>query len=107
MPAQSLPEDIEYRQRLKWGSVFQYTTKQHSRADVLTPNYFHNISQRYLDMGDEIHVCIQHLDGSWSKGLFEVILIDHKNTEIEQLGSWRSSGGERADKKRPASTKAA
>lgn len=106
MSLKSKPEDIEYRHRLKWGSVFQYTTKEHSRKDVVSDNYFHNISTRYLQPGDEINIAVLHMDGSWSKGVFEVISIDAADTVVEQVDKWRSAGGERADKPKTA-TKAA
>ena len=93
------PEDIEYRLRLKWGSVFQYTTEQHTRDEVVGHNYFHNLSQRYLVAGDEIHIAIKHMDGSWSKGVFEIDSVDSLLTTIVQIEDWRSSGSERAQKK--------
>jgi hypothetical protein len=90
------PEDIEYRLRLKWGSVFQYTTEQHSRKNIEEKNYFHNLSQRYLMPGDEIRIAVLHKDGSWSKAIFEVYTSDSTDTVINQIEDWRSSGSSRA-----------
>ena len=42
--ARSRPEDIEYINRLKFGSQFNYTPEHHSKEDVESDNYFHNIS---------------------------------------------------------------
>ena len=65
--ARPRPEDIEYINRLKFGSQFNYTPKHHSKEDIESDNYFHNISTRYLAAGDEIRVNIKNDEGSWSK----------------------------------------
>jgi len=62
--ARSRPEDIEYINRLKFGSQFNYTPEHHSKEDVESDNYFHNISTRFLAAGDEIRVNIKNDDGS-------------------------------------------
>lgn len=97
MTARARPEDIEYRNRLKWGTVFQYTTREHSIQDIVADNYFHTLSQRYLMPGDEIHVAVLHSDGSWHKAVFEVTISDLKRTLIEQISDWRQSFGEASD----------
>jgi|TARA_Y100000034_G_C6709227_1_gene313182 hypothetical protein len=99
MSQQSRPEDIEYRLRLKWGSVFQYTTREHSCDDVLAENYFHNISTRYFQAGDEIHIAVLDEASGWMKGVFEVAFMDLKNTIIQQVEAWRF--GEIAKPKEP------
>jgi hypothetical protein len=90
MSQRSRPEDIEYRHRLKWGSVFQYTTREHSCDDIVVDNYFHNISTRYLRPGDEIHVTVLDSEDVWKKGVFEVSHMDLKNTGIKMIEGWRS-----------------
>ncbi len=55
--ARSRTEDIEYINRLKFGSQFNYTPEHHSKEDVESDNYFHNISTRFLAAGDEIRIC--------------------------------------------------
>ena len=62
--ARSRPEDIEYINRLKFGSQFNYTPEHHGKEDIESDNYFHNISTRYLAAGDEIRVNIKNNDGS-------------------------------------------
>ena len=100
MSPQCLPEDMEYRQRLKWGSEFQYNSKDHSRSDVTSEGYFNNVAVRFsFSPGDRIHVVINHLDGSWSRGLFEVISVEDRTATTEQVGDWHSAGGTRVDKK--------
>ncbi len=42
--ARSRPEDIEYINRLKFGSQFNYTPEHHSKEDVESDDYFLNIS---------------------------------------------------------------
>lgn len=93
MSQRSRPEDIEYRLRLKYASEFNYATSEHVRKDVEAPNYFHNISQRYLMVGDLIHVGILHADGTSSKGVFEVVKIDADETVVDQIVPWRSVTG--------------
>jgi hypothetical protein len=87
--ARSRPEDIEYINRLKFGSRFNYVPEHHSAEDVESENYFHNISTRYLNVGDEIQVCIKHEDKSWSKCWFEVVSITPEDTRIDRIGTWR------------------
>ena len=65
--ARPRPEDIEYINRLKFGSQFNYTPEHHSKEDIESDHYFHNISTRYLAAGDEIRVNIKNDEGSWSK----------------------------------------
>ena len=50
--ARSRPEDIEYINRLKFGSQFNYRPEHHGKEDIESDNYFHNISTRYLAAGD-------------------------------------------------------
>jgi len=87
MNQRSLPEDIEYRMRLKWGSEFQYTTRQHSVEDVTVDNYFHNISQRYLQPGDVIYVAIVSKD-TWNRASFAVASMTTTDTVLTQLTDW-------------------
>ena len=89
--ARSRPEDIEYIDRLKFSSRFNYVPENHSKEDVESDNYFHNISQRYLQAGDEIHVCIKHEDKSWSKRWVEVVSVTAEHTRIEPISSWRDA----------------
>ena len=42
--ARSRPEDIEYINRLKFGSQFNYTPEHHSKEDVEGDNYFRILS---------------------------------------------------------------
>jgi len=44
--ARSRPEDIEYINRLKFGSLFNYTREPHSKEDVEGDNYFRYFQQR-------------------------------------------------------------
>lgn len=104
--ARSNPEGIEYINRLKFASRFQYVTIDHTRDDVRSANYFHNLSQNYLRAGDEI--CVIVLDdgiwrdgghavsegGGWHKGDFEVVSMTPISTVVRQLGKWRSAAAE-------------
>ena len=63
----SRPEDIEYINRLKFGSQFNYAPKHHGKEDIESDDYFHNISTWYLAAGDEICVILKNDDGPWSK----------------------------------------
>ena len=65
--ARSRPEDIEYINRLKFGSQFNYTPEHPGKEDVKSVNYFHNISSWHLAAGDEACVNIKNDDSSWSK----------------------------------------
>lgn len=105
--SQSLRECIEYRQRLKGFSSFQYSPPKHSRTDILEEDYFHNSARGFFEPGDEIHVGLRHADGSWSKGVFEVISMTEKHTVVEQIVKWRSGGGTRVDKPKPKAVEAA
>ena len=87
--ARSRPEDIEYIDRLKFSSRFNYVPENHSKEDVESDNYFHNISSRYFAAGDEIRVNIKHEDGSWSKRWYEVITMTPETTVIEATENWR------------------
>ena len=42
--ARSPSEDIEYINRLKFGSQLNYTPEQHVKVDIESDDYFHNIS---------------------------------------------------------------
>lgn len=90
--AVSKPEGIEYVSRLKFASRFQYTTQDHTTIDVCSTNYFHNLSQRYLNEGDEVQVVVVPKKGEWHKALFEVVSVTPKETKVEQLTQWRSRG---------------
>lgn len=106
--ARSRPEDIEYIDRLKFGSRFNYVPENHSKEDVESDNYFHNLSQRYLQVGDEIQVCIKHEDKSWSKCWFEVTAITDTDTSIERIGTWRDlNKPKKAAPPKPKATKEA
>jgi hypothetical protein len=100
MPQQSVPEDIEYRTRLKWASEFQYTTRQHGIEDVLVDNYFHNISRRYLQPGDIIYVAVlRDKDTVWDKAIFEVTKMDLKTTIITMISDWTTNAPAKTKKK--------
>ena len=90
MTARSRPEDIEYISRLKFGSSFNYTPDHHSMKDVETPNYFHNLANRYFAPGDEIRINIKNEDKSWSKRMYQVISMTPETTVIEPMGAWIS-----------------
>lgn len=106
--ARSRPEDIEYIDRLKFCSRFNYVTQDHTKEDVESEDYFHNLSQRYLQVGDEIQVCIKHEDKSWSKCWFEVVSITNENTHVEPIGAWRDlNKPKKAAPPKPKATKEA
>jgi hypothetical protein len=86
------PENIEYVARLKFATRFQYLAQDHSTLDVVSDNYFHNISGRYLNEGDEIQIVVVPKKGEWYKALFEVVSITATETKVEQLTQWRSRG---------------
>ena len=88
--ANSSPENFEYIARLKFASKLRYST-QHAPELLLGENYFHNSSTQYLVAGDEIDVVCFSEDGSYTKGLLEVVKIDRSPTIVQQLGDWRSS----------------
>ena len=44
--ARSRPEDIEYINRLKFGSLYNYKPAHHGKEDVEGDNYSHIISTR-------------------------------------------------------------
>lgn len=90
--ATAKPEGIEYVSRLKFATRFQYLTQDHSVIDVVSDNYFHNISGRYLNEGDEIQIVVVPKKGEWHKALFEVVSVTSKETKVEQLTQWRSRG---------------
>lgn len=92
MAARSNPEHIEYRLRQKVGSEFNYVTDQHTRADVESENYFHNLAQRYLQTGDLVHAIVKHLDGSMSKTVFEVTSVEREATVVVRILPWRNLG---------------
>ena len=92
MDQRSIPGLMEYRLRLRYASEVQYTVEGHTCEDVAVDDYFHNISQGWLQPADMIHVCVRHEDKSWSKGVFEVIRMDAGHTVVEQIGKWRSGG---------------
>ena len=58
--------------------------------DVETPNYFHNLANRYFAPGDEIRINIKHEDKSWSKRMYQVISMTPETTVIEPMGAWIS-----------------
>jgi hypothetical protein len=91
--ATAKPENIEYVSRLKFASRFQYVADDHSREDVCSTNYFHVLSSRYLNPGDEVQVVVKGKQkDEWHKALFEVVSVSPKTTEVEQLTQWRSRG---------------
>lgn len=93
MPVQAKPELIEYRNRLKFSTVFQYTVEDHAIADVESDNYFHSLSSNYLRAGDELHVCVREpAAGIWYKAIFEVIHVTMTHTGVAQISDWRSTG---------------
>lgn len=93
MPVQAKPELIEYRNRLKFSTVFQYTVASHSMHDVETANYFHSLSSNYLRAGDEMHVCVRDLAaGGWHKAIFEVTKVTPTETSVSKISEWRGTG---------------
>jgi hypothetical protein len=94
--ATARPEGIEYVSRLKFATRFQYLTQDHSTVDVCSDNYFHNISGRYLNEGDEVQIVVVPKKGEWHKALFEVVSVTSKETKVEQLTQWRSRGVSKA-----------
>ena len=89
--AQSDPSAFEYIARLKHASKLRYTTV-HDAELLLGENYFKNSAASYLAAGDEIDVVCFGDDGSWTKGLLEVVSTDRMNTRVQLIGSWRSGG---------------
>jgi hypothetical protein len=94
------PENIEYVARLKFATRFQYVVQDHNALDVIEPNYFHTLSHRYLNEGDEIQVVVVPKKGEWHKALFEVVHITASETKVEQLTQWRSRGADVVKPKR-------
>lgn len=93
MPVQAKPELIEYRNRLKFSTVFQYTIASHTVDDVETDNYFHSLSSNYLRAGDELHVCVRDaVAGTWHKAVFEVTKVTPKETSVSKISDWRGAG---------------
>ena len=88
----ALPENMENRERLKYASEFNYVTKNHTRKDVVVPNYFHNLSQGWFQAGDIIYVHTLNLDGTASTGIFEITSITSEDTKVVQIAPWRSTG---------------
>ena len=88
--ANSSPENFEYISRLKFASTLRYST-QHRPEWLLEDNYFHNSAPQYLEVGDENDVVSFSEDGSYTKGLLEVVKIDRSTTVVQQLDAWRSS----------------
>ena len=70
--ARPRPVDIEYINRLKFGSQFNYTPEHHTKEDIESDNYFHNNSTRNLAAGDEIRVNIKNDKGTWSKRRYTI-----------------------------------
>jgi len=93
----SSPENFEYITRLKFASTLRYST-QHTPELLLEGNYFHNSAPQYLEPGDEIDVVCFADDGSYTKGLLEVVKTNRSTTEVQQLRDWRSSGKKDARK---------
>jgi hypothetical protein len=91
MPIQAKPELVEYRNRLKFGTSFQYTVADHGTNDVEADNYFHSLSSNYLKPGDDIFVCVK-APGCWHKAVFEVQSTSATTTTVAQLTPWRSGG---------------
>ncbi len=93
MPVQAKPELIEYRNRLKFSTIFQYTVTDHTMADVEGDNYFHSLSSNYLRPGDELYVCVREPSaGIWYKAVFEVLNVTSTHTGVVQISEWRSTG---------------
>lgn len=81
---------VEFIHRLKFASVIQYTT-DHDREAVESPNYFHTLSHRYIEAGDEIRVVIRQ-GKAWSKAVFEVVSVSREETVVALLSAWRDGG---------------
>ena len=100
MPSlRSLPENIEYRIRLKHASEFNYAIAKHTRSDVEGDNYFHNISRQHgMAVADKIFTHILHLDGTSSTCVMQVVSVDHENTVTQMIEPWVSVGGKHGKK---------
>lgn len=93
MSVSAKPDCIEYRNRLKFSTIFQYTVSDHTIEDVESDNYFHAVSQRYLRAGDEVYVCVQDKDNQcWHKASFEVVSTSATETIVQRLNDWRTGG---------------
>jgi len=90
-------ENFEYIARLKFASRLRYST-DHNPEDLLGENYFKNSAAQYLERGDEIDVVCHAEDGSWTKGVLEVVKTDRSNTVVQVLQPWRSSSKKPARK---------
>jgi hypothetical protein len=98
----SLPENIEYRIRLKHASEFNYAIAEHSRKDVEGGNYFHNISRQHgLAVADKIFTHILHMDGTSSSCIFQIVAVDHDHTVTKMIEPWVSVGGKHGNSKVP------
>ena len=91
------PENVEYRNRLKFGTQIQYTADDVSIDDVMGDNFFHTIAHRYIQAGDEISInvitkgSIEH-PIKWDKAIFEVVSVTPKETKVEIVSEWRAGG---------------
>lgn len=88
--AVSNPANFEVLKTLSFAAQWQYNS-EHSRKDVLSENYFKNSMNR-LALGDEIKVVIRNDDGSWSKGIVEVVTQTPTDIHVALMGEWHTAG---------------
>lgn len=90
---QARAENVEYSNRLKFGSTIAYTIDDHGIKDVESDNYFHSLSHRYIAPGDEITVSVITKGTlknpiAWAKARFEVVSCGGKETRVQQITDW-------------------
>jgi hypothetical protein len=85
------PGEIEFAERLKFGSALSYTVSEHPPELIEEDNYFLPV-QNYLAPGDEIRVTSRRDDATWDKALFEVVESSPKRVIVERITDWRHGG---------------
>lgn len=90
MALRAHPQNVEFSNRLKFGTELSYTT-DHPKETLEEENYFlpcHHLVER----GDELRVIVMRDDGTWDKALFEVSLSSKTRVSVERITPWRHGG---------------